>query len=507
MRVFLIIVVILAAIGGWLYFYERETLDRLMKGEFVTEPEPQPAPNPEPRPENATAAPRKAPEKADSVVPASPAMLRVPDLDGDLYVNGEPTEPGKTLELPPGRALVTGYDNGRYVHDLVELKSGESTEPKATTRKGSSETGWSTFQGNSLRTGYSHVRDRQALEPVWQVDLKDKVDCSPVIVGDLALISTGQSLITAIDLRDGSVAWKQGRMGSAISPIATEKYAFAGADTGQFGGYLLKNGKQRGDLFLESYPVAMAAISEEAFLVSTRGTKVFSIGTKRRFTGRLPLKSNWETELPELTAGTGSPVILDKTAVFSTGKGLVALSLTDGKRLWPATGSTVEGVSLKNNISLSFADETHFRIPTPAAHEGRVYAALDKTLRGVDADTGRVVWEQSLPDKATSSISLAHETLYFGTADGHVEARSLKDGGAIFRVRVSDQPVFASPVLFRDKLLVATAEGHVHLRNSFSGKEPAVDKTLAGAPVNSTPAVWDDGILVINRKGKAVRYR
>ena len=58
-----------------------------------------------------------------------------------------------------------------------------------------------------------------------------------------------------------------------------------------------------------------------------------------------------------------------------------------------------------------------------------------------------------------------------------------------------------------DLLLAATGEGKLALLDAFSGKMLAENDSLAGSPIDATPAVWENGILAINRTGEMVCFR
>ncbi len=277
-RIILIMLVLLAGIGGWLYFFERELLDEWMGK--------QPASVPAPATSKATVkkAPRRKPvpvskpEKAKLVM----ANLTIPSTEASVFVNGAAVEAGSQLQIPAGISVVASYNNdGSFSHELIksEAEGAYSAQLARKTAEGSAS--WATFQGNEARTGFVSARQRTSFEPVWQVDLKDKVECSPVLIGETAFLSSRKSLITAIDLKKGAVLWKKGVSGSAISPIATEMFIFAANNMGQFGGYRQEDGKQKGELFLNSYPTGLALVSAEAFLVSTIENKIFSVKTKK----------------------------------------------------------------------------------------------------------------------------------------------------------------------------------------------------------------------------------
>ncbi len=492
-KVMIILIILVASIAGYIWIAEPEALEGIIgkkKEEAPAAETHDPAPPKKSKPVSKP--------KTDN---APKAHFQAPNSDLAIYINGKPIQAGATETLEPGPLVVSGYGSDSYVHEVVQLKAGETASPQFKTRNTAGSASWSTFQGDASRTGFVKTRDRVQLQLKWSKDFGEKVQSSPIIIENTAYFSSEDHLLSAVDLETGDVKWSEGELGSSVSPIANSTHIFAGNDSGQFGGYRLEDGKRKGFQPLGTTPSSLALISEDAFLAATRSNQVFSIKTKKRFTGSLPLKVNWEVELPELGNATASPVVIDNRAIFQTEAGkLLAIDLESGKRIWPATGADTN--EMDGNMVMSFVDDSTFLTPTPAAMDGVVYAVLDGALTAVQANSGKTIWQTPLKYKVSSSVSLANGMLYLGGADGHIYAHSTEDGVKAFSVRVSSKPLFASPVLFKDKILAATGEGSIKLINAFSGELVGESDALKGAGIDSTPAVSDQFIFAINRKGK-----
>jgi len=107
----------------------------------------------------------------------------------------------------------------------------------------------------------------------------------------------------------------------------------------------------------------------------------------------------------------------------------------------------------------------------------------------------------------STSLAVAYGMVFFGGADGLIRGRSAENGFVVFKKRISSEPIFASPVVFRDKLVVATGEGTLLLLHAFPGELLARDDTLAGDAILATPLVTQNGIVAVNRKGKMGCFR
>lgn len=503
-RVLVIVVLLLGLAAGGLYYFERETFDQLI-GKTPVDGATEPAASDAPA-RSQTSAPREPsrPARDTAQKPAEPALLTA-TLDGAaLYVGGKPMEQGQQ-SLPAGRHLISGYTADGYVNQWVELQEGQEQTVSLKELRQSTGNEWSTFKGNPNRSGHVRSNNRDGLSVKASFDLNAKVEAAPILMGETILLSTRKSLVTAISLSDGAERWQAGDQGSSIAPMATGTYAFAGSNFGTFTGYTMDKGKKRGELPLGSYPIGMVMISPEAMLVATIDNQVHNIKTKKNFRGRLPLKQNWSVTLGELASGSGAPALWQDTAVFQTKLGLVALSLSDGARLWPKAG---ESASVnQGQMTLSFDDSTEFRTPTPAIVDGIIYSALEKQTAATGVADGGQVWSREMPAKVTNSPIVAHGLVYFGDENGNLLAHDAATGAPIFRREISKKPIFATPALFADKLLAANQEGEVLLLNAFTGAVISKDGQLKGDPIYAGPAVSNDGIVVVNLAGKGVVYK
>ncbi len=506
-KILLIVLLLLAAAAAWLYFVEPEVLDRFREPAPLPERERPSPPAEEPRPPTPTAEPDTAPPAAPSK--RATATLVLPEGAREIYVNGAAAQPGARVTVPTGENLVATYQNGRYSQELVMAERGQIYELQFEEKLQETPVSWDTFQGNARRTGFVDAPDRGELKLEWRGDLKDKVRASPIVLGNTAYLSSANHLISAVDLESGKLLWSEGKLGSDVSPIANDRYIFAGDDTGRFAGYRREDGKMRGFTSLGSYPTSLALISEEAFLAVTRDNRLFSIKTRKNFRGRLPLNINWEVAVPELGAANATPLILGDTAILQAESGApLAISLADGSRLWPKQGENSNANNqMEGDMQLAFADEDRFLTPTPASDGQTLYAVVEQTLTAFDVASGAVRWQRKLAYKPTSSVSLAYGALYIGGADGALYAHATANGARIFFRSLGDKPIFASPVIFKNKLLAAGGEGGLFLLHCFTGEILATDKTLAGSPIAGTPAVAGGRILAINQAGKMACFR
>jgi len=501
-QVFFIIVLLLAVLAGYLYFYEPQTLDRILGKSPVAKPIADQGKGTISKPKTTPRNPN--PDRPIGTVPPQ-ATLTLPEDGMRYYLDGKPVS-GPEVKAPSGTAVLVGYRDGQYRNELIRLKNGETNHPQGPVKTVQVASDWDTFQGGSHRTGHLDATDRQRLEVVWKSQLGQKVQSSPILYNGKAYFASAKHLLNAVDLQTGKLLWSQGSVGSSVTPIINSQFGFAGDNLGEFTGFRLKDGKPKGTARLDSYAISLGLVSQEAFLAVTRSNTVYSIQTRKGVFGRLPLDVNWDLEVAELRGSQAAPVIAKNRIIFQTeGHGLVALALNDGSRAWPKT-SIVASEAIQVDAQ-SFVRDDVFLTPTPAAGDELVFGMNETNLVALDIATGDERWRAPLEMRPCSSITLAFDMVIFGAGDGTIRAHSALDGREIYVAQVGQKPVFASPIVFADKLLVATGEGAVKLLDCFSGEPLVEDESLAPTGIDATPAVSESGILVINRRGDMVLYR
>lgn len=503
-NVMIILLLLIAGVGAFVYYNQTQT----------PKDEPVQTVNASPDSGSQTTKPKpKIRTKPKAKAKAKPARLDLPEYSGTIYVNGKVAS--GSVEVPAGQVLVAAYDGNQYAHKVYKVDSGSTASVNLEGKTQNGSDSWSTFQGNNLRTGFVNAKNRESLEVAWEKDLGQSVRSSPIILGDTAYFSSEEALVVAVDMKTGEVDWKKGRIGSSVTPVANERYVFASSDTGNFQAFLRKNGRVKGETFLDSYATGLGLIDETAFLVTTRANKVFNVQTRKRFTGSVPLKSNWSMDLNELWKGTSAPVIAGDKALMNTEEGLVAVSLSSGKKLWPNNpGATDEpmqnqqGIVMEGgNAIVNFKDEDFFMHATPASDGNVVYTATKEGLAAHQVLDGEQLWSIKLTSPSSTSLTLGHEFLYFGTRDGHLVAVSTQSKEETLRVKLGNGSVFTSPVVFGDKILAGSSDGTLSLHNAFSGAKIAESKAASGTKMYATPAITNDYIFAISGKGKMVCYR
>lgn len=155
------------------------------------------------------------------------------------------------------------------------------------------------------------------------------------------------------------------------------------------------------------------------------------------------LRQNWPT--------VASPVIAGDVAIVSYGRAdrgqprLHGISLANGQRLWQR-------------------DDTGTFVPTPAAHQGRVYLVRDRgEVDCLEPATGKTIWSDALPRSSANfygSPVIADGKLYAVREDGVLFVAAVDGNFKLLAENKMGERVFASPVPVANRLLI---RGENHL--------------------------------------------
>jgi outer membrane protein assembly factor BamB len=317
--------------------------------------------------------------------------------------------------------------------------------------------------------------DTKSGQPLWSVDLfrptaaetaamhaKNSLASSTPVIGDddIVYVHFGHMGTAALRLDDGQVVWKKQiaykpMHGNGSSPVLVGDLLVVNADA-EVDPSILALRRTDGEIAWRT-PRKQQVRSYFSFstplVVENDGrTEILSpgsglIGSYAPEDGRLL----WKVTYGEGYSVVPRPVASDGMLFVATGYNIPKLL---GIRLGKAEGD----VTRTHQVW-----EVTRRMPkTPSmlATNGQVLALDDTgTLSGLDAKTGKSVWNLKLPGNFSASPILAGNTLYAPTEDGVVYVFGMSPAGAevLFEFD-SGERTLASPVLLDGALYLRTDE-------------------------------------------------
>jgi len=180
---------------------------------------------------------------------------------------------------------------------------------------------------------------------------------------------------------------------------------------------------------------------------------------------------------------------------------------------------------IKWDIEVGDGVQDYFSRLAPAVAYGKVFAASrDGIVVAVDQETGKKIWEQDFANydnyslkkamlwysnravsaKISGGLSVAYQSVYFGTEDGYVYALEEATGALKWKVGVKGE-VISAPAIDAGIVLVNTTSGHLIALDPESGEQKWLTEsdvpplTLRGV---SAPAADSGGALIGTPSGK-----
>lgn len=181
--------------------------------------------------------------------------------------------------------------------------------------------------------------------------------------------------------------------------------------------------------------------------------------------------------------------------------------------------------TVKWDLDVGDGVQDYFSRLAPAVAYGKVFAASrDGIVVAIDPETGKVIWEKDFANydnyslkkallwysnravsaKISGGLSVAYQSVFFGTEDGYVYALEEASGELKWKVGVKGE-VISAPAVDGGVVLVNTTSGHLIALNPENGQQKWMTEsdvpplTLRGV---SAPAADSGGALVGTPSGK-----
>jgi outer membrane protein assembly factor BamB len=346
------------------------------------------------------------------------------------------------------------------------------------------------------------------------------VTAPPIAADGKVFVMDGEATVSAIDARSGSVAWRRDvrppnkrdrdAYGGGLAYSDGKVYVTSGyrvvaqldAATGQIGWSTRTEQPIHGAPALAAGRVAAVAIDNTLL--------TFDMATGA------PAWTYQALTEPARIVSASSPAVSGDTLVAAFGSGeLVAMRSTNGNDLWNEALSRASRTSALSEIR---------DIPgRPVIYQGDVYAVSHSgVFAAVDLRTGQARWQ--LPVVGITSPLPAGDVVYVVGRDGRVVCASRETGqiywirdlnegfkpkrkGGLFGIggRVAVRPVWSSPILANDRLILGGSSGDVAVINAKTGE---VQRRFdIGAPVLLSPIALGDTIYVVTDRAQLVALR
>jgi len=381
--------------------------------------------------------------------------------------------------------------------------------------------------GGTPEQAIEHVQAAQNMQVAWRRGFGEgsggdaHVVAPPVMAEGKVFVMDGRSTVSAIDAASGQVVWRQ----ELPARSRRDRHAFGGG-IAYSGGNLYVASGNRYVAQLDASNGAMGWRQNTSSPFHSAPTvaagRVFAVTTDNELiafnmaTGA----EDWNYQAliePARLLRASSPAVSGDTivAAFASGE-VVALRAANGNDLW---NQALSRASRTNALS-----EIRDVAGRPVIYQGDVFAASHSgVFAAIDLRTGQPRW--SLPVASLTSPWVAGDVVYIVSQAGEVICvaresgqvywiRDLnagvveKKGGGLFGFlgnRGNPRPIWTSPILASDRLLLASSEGQLVALNPKTGETIAT--TNVGSPVVISPIAVNGTLYLVTDEAELVAVR
>lgn len=373
-----------------------------------------------------------------------------------------PMGPGTPESTPQETATPEGTATTTATPDPVEL------------------TDWPVVMYNQQNWGHNPdaVGPHEDVSVVWERDLEsNQVNGSPILANGTVYVGDGRvnsdsGTLYALDARTGETKWTFDLPGPVVSGAGfSEGRVYAGSK-GTLAAY-----REDGSEIYRFESRSDGRISAPSF---GDGSMFFALQDSLY---RFRLLANAREWTGETFSIIPSPPVFGGDTVYipSYDGSVYAFNTNNGNERWTNDlGSRVNGLSMR---------------------DGRIYAPTEGGDLVQLNERGSRVWSESNGAAVTATPAVTEETVYFGTRDGDLVARSVSDGFEQWRFTAPEDAI-SSPVVVADgTVYFGCNDSRVYAVDAESGA-PEWDVGTGNNIVNPAPVVSGGMVYIGSRDGK-----
>ena len=335
----------------------------------------------------------------------------------------------------------------------------------------------------------------QQLQVLWSVntggDLGNKFhQLVPSIDGNRVFATSAEGDLVAADRQSGQVIWRRSLDADVIGGVSAGNGLLV---VSMLNGEILALSAEDGsDLWryqATSEVVSAPQMNSEMLVIQQLDGKLTALDL---ITGRKLW--SFDSQIPRLSLrGTAAPVVAaDLTlAGFANGK-LIAIENRSGRPVWEQRIALSEGRSeLERIIDIDAQPLVYNRLVYVSSYQGR--------LAAVNPANGQLVWAQDL--SSYRGLAGGFGNVYAVTADDSLQAFDARNSASVWRQDGLLNRRLTKPVVLGNNLVVADAEGYVHVLSQIDGHFTARYK-LNSSGVQSDLLVKDDVLYALSNDGR-----
>lgn len=309
----------------------------------------------------------------------------------------------------------------------------------------------------------------------------------PVALGKKIYTADTSGRVSVLSSK-GQILWTTPLPNGLVSgPSVGSHHVIVGTDKGTLVALSPVDGHLIWEVPLSGEILAKSTITQKLVIAKTIDGHLYALDLA---TG----KQIWAIEhgTPSLVLkASSSPLIVGNTALvgYSDGK-LDAVDIQNGRVLWQRGIVYSNGASDVERLVDIDAD--------PMMHNHLIYLASYQGFIGAfDPDSGQFAW--SKPASVYKNMAMDSEALYVTDSHDVLWAYNLASGQVKWKQTILKANGLTEPVLIGNRVIVGDKNGYLHILAKSNGE--LIGREKIGSPIYISPAVSDDRIMVMTADG------
>ncbi|MBE9604414.1 PQQ-binding-like beta-propeller repeat protein [Acetobacteraceae bacterium H6797] len=371
--------------------------------------------------------------------------------------------------------------------------------------------------GGNPSHAIGHVALGPNLSEAWSASIgegsayRSRITSGPIIANGLVITSDASNVISAYDLARGDRRWRfdtspddedGGSIGGGCAVEGDTVYVVSGQ--AEVLALNIADGKPRWRQRIPATGRGAPAIAGGKLIFATIDNQVIAVSA----TDGKKLWSYQGQRVPTVPLGLPTPAIVEDMAVAGLPSGeLVLLRVSDGRVVWTESVAGAGRAGSLTDISGIHA--------LPVVADGRVFAiGMGGTSIAVDLRSGRRLWEREMGGTVTPAVA---GDWIFAVTDGALITAVGRDDGRFRWVTALNDGLtekereerrgtrYAAPVLAGGRLIVAGDKSEALIIDPATGG--LLQRMKLPGPVSLPAAVTADRLVMLTDEGRLVCWR
>ncbi len=317
-----------------------------------------------------------------------------------------------------------------------------------------------------------------------------EVKLFPAINDGKIYVADREGLVEARDLVSGELIWEtETDLPLSGGPGLDYQSVILGSSNADVAALNAETGETRWSTQVSSEILSVPKIEQGVVIIRTTDGKIFSLDVNSG-------DENWayEKRVPALSIrGAGAPIVVGNNIIVGLANGKVlALQLKNGKQLWETTVAIPQGRSEVERLVDLVTD--------PVETQGVVFfAGYQGGITAIIAENGNVLWRAKEISSHTG-LALDWRYLYVTDVNSDIWQLDLRNGASLWKQKKLHRRSLTAPAVYQNYVIVADFDGYVHWLSENDGRQLARIRITDG-PISARPLIADDVVYVYAEDG------